>query len=305
MYFPVSGVETEIWLPPLVALVISFFTSMGGVSGAFLLLPFQMSVLGFTSPAVSPTNLVFNIVAIPSGVYRYAREGRMFWPLAWIVILGTLPGVVVGGFIRILYLPDPASFKVFVAIVLLYIGGRLLWDFIQELRKVRAAKAPEDPVAGQDWRAHVEEFTPRQVTLRFHGVAYRASVPGVFLLALVVGIVGGIYGIGGGAIIAPFYVAFFRLPVHAVAGAALLGTLVTSVFGVVFYQAVAPSFARPDLAVAPDWLLGALFGLGGMAGMYLGARTQRYVPARWIKVMLAALLAFVAVRYLFEAWSPQ
>jgi uncharacterized membrane protein YfcA len=31
------------WIPPLVAFVISFFTSMGGVSGAFLLLPFQMS----------------------------------------------------------------------------------------------------------------------------------------------------------------------------------------------------------------------------------------------------------------------
>jgi hypothetical protein len=211
---------------------------------------------------------------------------------------------VAGGFIRIIYLPDPAAFKVFVAIVLLYIGGRLLWDFCQEIRKARAAKAPADPGASQDYRAHVEAFTMRQVALRFQGVVYRASVPGIFLLALAVGVVGGVYGIGGGAIIAPFYVAFFGLPVHAVAGAALLGTLVTSVFGVVFYQAVAPFFSRPDLAVAPDWLLGGLFGLGGMAGMYLGARTQRYVPARWIKLMLAGLLTFVAVGYLLEALSP-
>ena len=65
MTFPVSGVETAPWIPPLVACVISFFTSMGGVSGAFLLLPFQMSVLGFVSPAVTPTNLVFNIIGIP------------------------------------------------------------------------------------------------------------------------------------------------------------------------------------------------------------------------------------------------
>jgi hypothetical protein len=67
MRFPVSGVETYVFIPPLVALVVSFLTSMGGVSGAFLLLPFQMSFLGFTSPAVSSTNFVFNIVAIPSG----------------------------------------------------------------------------------------------------------------------------------------------------------------------------------------------------------------------------------------------
>ena len=43
--FSVSGVKTNILPPPLVAMVISFLTSMGGISGAFLLLPFQMSVL--------------------------------------------------------------------------------------------------------------------------------------------------------------------------------------------------------------------------------------------------------------------
>src|SRR5512143_2534645 len=111
MYFPVSGVEVSPLIPLVVSFIVSFFTSMGGISGAFLLLPFQMSVLGFTSPAVSSTNLVFNIVAIPSGVYRYIREGRMAWPLAWIVIAGTLPGVFIGYYLRVLYLPDPRTFK--------------------------------------------------------------------------------------------------------------------------------------------------------------------------------------------------
>ena len=52
MHFPVSGVQTWVFGPPLVALLVSACTSMGGVSGAFVLLPYQMSVLGFTSPAV-------------------------------------------------------------------------------------------------------------------------------------------------------------------------------------------------------------------------------------------------------------
>jgi uncharacterized membrane protein YfcA len=79
--FPVSGVSTNVLLPPVVALVISFFASMGGISSAFLLLPFLMSALGYTAPSVGGTNHVFNIVAIPSGVYRYVKEGRMAWPL--------------------------------------------------------------------------------------------------------------------------------------------------------------------------------------------------------------------------------
>ena len=43
MLFPVSGVEVNPFIPPLIALLVSTFTSMGGVSGAFLLLPFQVS----------------------------------------------------------------------------------------------------------------------------------------------------------------------------------------------------------------------------------------------------------------------
>ncbi|MBI4677588.1 MAG: sulfite exporter TauE/SafE family protein [Elusimicrobia bacterium] len=64
---------------------------------------------------------------------------------------------------------------------------------------------------------------------------------------------------GGGAIIAPFCTVFSRLPLHAVAGAALLGNFATSVAGVGVYALIMPSFAPPGMAVAPDWLLGALF----------------------------------------------
>jgi len=131
MLFPVSGIEVNPLIPFLAAFVVSFFTSMGGVSGAFLLLPFQVSVLGYTAPSVSGTNQFFNIVAIPSGVYRYIREGRMLWPLTGAVIIGTLPGVFIGAWIRIKYLPNPKNFKLFVGIVLCYIGFRLFMDVIK------------------------------------------------------------------------------------------------------------------------------------------------------------------------------
>ncbi len=149
MTFPVSGVETPFWLPPLVGMVISFFTSMGGVSGAFLILPFQVSVLGFTSPAVSPTNLVFNIVGIPSAVYKYFKEGRMNWPLAWNIIMGTLPGLILGMFIRILYLPDPRAFKLFAGCVLFYIGGRMIYQLIADRGRETAAKSAETKMRQQ------------------------------------------------------------------------------------------------------------------------------------------------------------
>lgn len=130
MYFPTAGIECHPFIPFAAALGISFVTSMGGISGAFLLLPFQMSVLGYVNPSVSSTNQFFNVLACPSGVWRYWREGRMLWPLAFTVALGTLPGVFLGAFIRITLLPDPASFQLFAGLLLLYMGlrmARLLW----------------------------------------------------------------------------------------------------------------------------------------------------------------------------------
>ena len=132
MLFQTAGIEVAPWIPPVIAFVISFLTSMGGVSGAFLLLPFQMSFLGYTNPSVSATNQLFNIVAIPSGVYRYWREGRMVWPLTWVVIAGTLPGVFIGAVVRVAYLPDPKNFKLFAAVVLLYIGLRMGRDLLKK-----------------------------------------------------------------------------------------------------------------------------------------------------------------------------
>ncbi len=308
MYFATAGIETAVWIPPLVAFIVSFFTSMGGVSGAFLLLPFQMSVLGYTHPSVSATNQLFNIVAIPSGVYRYWREGRMVWPLTWTVVAGTLPGVFIGAMVRVTWLPDPGLFKLFAAGVLLYIGIKMIQGLLKQTRgnseKHKSEKQFQSlmkawrPSDRTDKPSTVTRFNLRQLAFTFYGESYTVSFPGIFFLSFVVGIVGGIYGIGGGAIIAPFFVTFFKLPVYIVAGAALMGTFITSIAGVVFYQAIAPFY--PHLSVAPDWLLGILFGAGGMAGMYLGARCQKFMPASAIKWMLAGIMIATAAKYVSE-----
>ena len=304
MFFPLSGVTVDPWIPPLVAFAVSFLTSMGGVSGAFLLLPFQMSVLGYTSPSVSATNQLYNIVAIPSGVYRYWREGRMIWPLVWAVVAGTLPGVLIGAIIRVTGLRDPRHFKLFAAAVLLYIGGKMVRDMLKQQAAAAATgkAAPSGPLAASYGNpaatVRITESTLRRIGFTFQGENYSVPVSGIFLLCFIVGIVGGVYGIGGGAIVAPFLVTFFGLPVYTVAGAALMGTFVTSVAGVAFYSALAPFY--PHLSVAPDWLLGLLFGLGGMAGMYLGARCQKFVPAKAIKWMLVTILVGTALKYILE-----
>ncbi|TVQ99783.1 MAG: sulfite exporter TauE/SafE family protein [Desulfovibrionales bacterium] len=312
MLFPVAGIEVAPWIPFVAGFAVAFVCSMGGVSGANLLLPFQMSVLGFVTPAVSATNHLFNIVAIPSGVYRFIREGRMVWPLTWVVIAGTVPGVLLGVFLRVQYLPDPTHFKAFAGVVLLYIGFVMVRSIIRGpipgSDKASSEKRFQELVGGfRKKQAQSDEPLPRisvnQIGLKtidysFYGEKISAPTMGIFTLSAIVGVVGGMYGIGGGAIIAPFFVAVFQMPVYTIAGACLMGTFITSVVAALLFQAIAPFY--PHMAVAPDWSLGILMGIGGMIGMYAGARMQKFVPAKAIKWVLAFILVFTGGRYVLD-----
>ena len=104
------------------AYLIATLTTPAGISGAVLLLPFQVSVLGTPSPAVTPTNLLYNIIATPGALYRYWRQGQTGGRLALVLIAGTLPGVIAGSVIRVKLLPGPHVFDLVVAGVLIPLG---------------------------------------------------------------------------------------------------------------------------------------------------------------------------------------
>ncbi len=297
MYFEVANIEVSVWVPPLAGFLLSFFTSMGGLSGAFLLLPFQVSFLGYVAPSVSATNHVFNIIGIPGGVYRFIKEKRMLWPLVWVSALGTLPGVVLGAVIRVRYLPDPKPFKIFVACVLFYIGFRMLSQLLRARGTIEQGKIQRKELVSA---IKVESFSLKRICYTFNGKQFDFGTTGIWLLSCAVGVVGGVYGIGGGVVLVPFFVTVLGLPVYTVAGAALMGTFITSLTAVIFYQVI--GFFYPHLGAAPDFMLGFLFGVGGLAGMYCGARLQKFVPAKAIKWMLALAMLFIALKYFFEVF---
>jgi uncharacterized membrane protein YfcA len=186
----------------MAAFGIAVLATPAGISGAVLLLPFQVSGLGTRSPAVTPTNLLYNVVATPGALYLYWRRGQT--------------------------------------------GGRL-----------------------------------------------------AVLLAAVVGCVGGIYGIGGGSILAPVLIGTGRSP-REVAPAALASTFVTSVAGVISFLILS---AHHHGSVAPDWPTGIALGIGGLAGAYTGARIQRRLPDVLIRRVMGVLVVAIGASYLWSGLS--
>ena len=247
------------------AFVIAVLATPAGISGAVLLLPFQVSVLGTPSPAVTPTNLLYNVVATPGALYRYWRQGQTGGRLALVLIAGTLPGVIGGSVIRVELLPSPQVFDLVVAAVLIPLGTWLA------LTKPPRPADPERPA---------RDF----------------PVPVLVLLSVAVGCVGGIYGIGGGSILSPILIGSGR-KASEVAPAALASTFVTSVAGVITFLILSLYRHGP---VAPDWPTGIALGLGGLAGAYTGARVQSRLPDALIRRLIGVIVIAIGARYL---WS--
>jgi hypothetical protein len=249
------------------AYAIAAVSTPAGISGAVLLLPFQVGVLGTPSPAVTPTNLLYNIVAAPGGLYRYWRQGQAGGHLAMVLIAGTLPGVIAGSVIRVELLPGPRVFDLVVAVVLLPLG---LW--LALTRPPRSGGHPRT------------RLLPASVLIP---------------LAVAVGCAGGIYGIGGGSILAPILIASGREPTE-VAPAALASTFVTSVAGVITF--ILLSFYHHG-TVAPDWPTGIALGIGGLAGAYTGARIQSRLPDTLIRRLVGIAVLAIGGRYLWAGLS--
>jgi uncharacterized membrane protein YfcA len=118
----------------------------------------------------------------------------------------------------------------------------------------------------------------------------------VTVLALMVGVLGGIYGIGGGSLLGPILVGR-GLPVAKVAPAALTSTFLTSIVGAATYALLALTTAGD---IAPNWLLGLLCGVGGVAGGYLGARLQSRLPETALRFLLGAVAVALFVLYVLQ-----
>jgi len=185
-----------------------------------------------------------------------------------VLTFGTLPGVIAGSVIRVELLPGPRVFDLVVAVVLLPLGTWLA------LTRPARQDAPARPV--------------------------RLIPPAVLMvLAAAVGCVGGIYGIGGGSILAPMLIGTGRKPAE-VAPAALAYTFVTSVAGVVTFTILSVHQHTP---MASNWPTGIALGAGGLAGAYTGARLQSRLPDVLIRRLVGVLVIAIGARYLASGLS--
>lgn len=241
-----------------IAFVCALIATPAGMTGAFLLVPIQLSVLGVPAAKVPATNLLFNVISAPAATLRHARAGRIDRSFVLPLLVGSLPGVIVGAVLRARVFTSPEVFKYFVAVVLCVIGLRILFG----------RREPRDGA---------------------HGLAAWQLAS----MAFVAGVVGAIYGVGGGVLTAPTLVAL-GVAVASFAPATILVTLICSVVGIVAFTLLATA----DFPSQPDITLGLAIGAGGLIGSWVGAGLTARLDEKLLARIVGVLTLLLAVRVL-------
>lgn len=117
-------------------------------------------------------------------------------------------------------------------------------------------------------------------------------------LGLLAGVLGGMFGIGGGLVMVPGMVLLLGYNDKKAVGTSLATILLpVGILGVIEHWRA----GNIDLRVA------ALLGVGFVAGSFLGARfvNQPFIDKNTFKLMYAVFLILIAAKYLYDVFAAR
>jgi uncharacterized membrane protein YfcA len=247
-----------------------------GIGGGVFLVPFLNSVIGLPIKVAVATSLM-TVIATSSAVSAStAGRNLINLRLGMLLEIGSAAGGVAAG-LTFQHLSDRTLFIGF-AVVTALIAVLMLTRL--DRRNVLDASIDPGVLGGR----YYEEESGREVVYRVK------RLPVAMLVSASAGIVSGSLGIGGGILKVPMLNAWCGVPLRAAAATSSLMIGVTAVASVPLQ--FAHGYIQPPLAAAA--VLGVL--VGSRAGLWFGGRAK----ARWLKILLAAVLTIVSIVYFLK-----
>lgn len=244
----------------LLGAVLGVLLGLLGGGGSILAVPALVYVLGLGIEQAIPMSLLVVGIAAAVGVVPKILAGHVQWRLATIFAAVGIPTTFLGSAIG-RHLPQ-STLMIGFAIVMLLAGFRMLRS------SGGTGTACEVGDSGINWR----RCAPR-------------SIPAGFL----VGLLTGLFGVGGGFLIIPALVLMLGVEIPIAIGTSLLIIVANSAAGVISHMS--------DTSI--DWGITAAFVgtaiVGSLIAGHLGTKADTRRLQRWFAYLVFAVAAYVLV----------
>ncbi len=289
LYLPIAEMPVDVLLVIGIGAAIGYISGLLGVGGGFLLTP--LLIFSGIPTAVAVGTAAAQVVASSSSAaLTYWRRRSVDLRLAGILLSGGIVGSAIGvALFRLLRNSGQLDLiiAVFYVVLLGFVGGAML---IESVRTILSHRRGIPSLLREEARAP-NWLRRLPFRMRFRVARLQVSVIPLIALGVVVGLLGAFLGVGGGFLVVPALIYFFRVPTNVVIGTSLVqivGTMaVTTVLHAVTNHSV-------------DAILAMLLMLGGVIGAQFGARSALVLRGETLRAVLALLVLAVAVRFLVD-----
>lgn len=270
----------------VIMLIIGFLTafigSIAGIGGGTILVPSLLflyhtleSFSWATPQKIVGISLVVMVFTGLSSTISYWKSNRIDYRSGAIFLIGSLPGGVLGSWLN--QFIEEESFTLLFGFIMISIS---LVFFFKKMIKPSPAK--------------VDSPSKLRIQRSFEidGQTYEYSFLSIWgaLLAFCVGVLSGLFGIGGGSLMVPAMILLFGFPAHIATA--------TSMF-MIFFLSILSSATHIYLGHV-EWLYTLAFIPGAWIGGTFGARLNQRMENRTIEWILRILLILIGVRLIWE-----
>jgi len=270
----------------VIALVIgylaAFIGSLVGLGGGIVLVPSMLFLSEYvpaldwaTPQTIVGISLVTMVFTGLSSSIAYMRLRRVDVQMGVLFLIGSIPGSILGSWLNSKF--DVSKFSLYFGILMIVIFLFMLIDR-EKLARNRQPK-----------------ITKKTRTFELDGKTYQYNVPIIpaLILAVAVGMLSGLFGIGGGTISVPAMILLFGIPVQVAIG--------TSMFIILFISIVSSS--THIFLGNIEWPYVAFFVVGSYLGGTSGARVSTLFKGKTLEWFLRIVILIAAVRLMIDGLS--
>lgn len=239
---------------------------------------------------------------------NYYKMKRLVFPLG--VSLGA--GAVLGSLATPILTAGKISLKAYLGyfgLFTLLVGFVILYEATPrgqagKKKSTEAAKAFEDRVKELkelDKLSDLEkdgvvmtETSFRKICFIFYGQDFGFNPILPFIGGIVIGSLASLLGVGGGFLYVPFITSVVGLPYFIVAGTSALAVLIGMTVSIFSYMVVK--------GVPVYWSLIGVELVGVVIGSYIGPKTSKYIPEKYLKILFVILAFYVGIRYVTKGF---
>ena len=254
------------------------FGALLGIGGGVFLVPFLQFVVGLPFNVASGVGLM-TVIATSSVVSTGSAARRLVNLRLGMLMQIPASGSALIAALLVVRFPERAlviMFSVVLAAITVLMLSRL-----ERRNVILDSRIQPGTLGGRFY----EDESGREVVYRVK------RLPVGLMVSTIAGFVSGSLGIGGGILQVPALNAWCGVPLRAAAATSSVMIGVTALSSAPVY------YARGDMSapLAAAAVIGVL--AGSRVGFWFGARAR----AKWLKLLMAAVLAFVSITYLLKA----